>query len=232
MAADGVCPPAKLRYFGAGSSNGIDVKRFSRAPETVARGTAIRREAGVPDDVPLMLWVGRMALGKGVNNLPAVMAKLAETDSKAWLMVAGPVDWREPTEQWVLDDLDARPNVVRLGFQADPAPLYAAADLFVFPSSREGFGNVALEAQAAELPVACFDTLGVREAVVDGVTGLLAPLGDREAFADNAVRLIRDEKLRKQMGAAAVERVHRDFSNQRVWADLTATLRELAGARA
>ncbi|MES2444539.1 MAG: glycosyltransferase [Pseudomonadota bacterium] len=228
MAADGVCPPEKLRYFGAGSSNGIDVDAFSRAPETVARGMAIRREAGVPDNVPLMLYVGRLAMGKGLNALPVVMDRLAEAGSDAWLMLAGPVDWREPTEPEVLADLDARPNLVRLGFLADPAPLYAAADLFLFPSSREGFGNVALEAQAAELPVVAFDTFGVREAVADRVTGLLAPLGDADAFADHTVRLMEDAALRKQMGQAAVERVRRDFSNARVWGDLTATLHELA----
>lgn len=228
MAADGVCPPEKLRYFGAGSSNGIDVDRFSRAPAVVAQGMAIRREAGVPDDAPLMLYVGRLARDKGLSILPAVMNRLAETGSPAWLMLAGPVDWREPTEPEVLADLDARPNAVRLGFLADPAPLYAAADLFLFPSLREGFGNVAIEAQAAGVPVAAFDTFGVREAVEDGVTGLLAPLGERAAFADNVVRLIGDETLRGRMGQAAAARVRRDFSNQRVWADLTATLRDLA----
>ncbi|MCW3848496.1 glycosyltransferase [Sphingomonas sp. LB-2] len=231
MAADGICPAPKLRYFGAGSSNGIDTARFSRSPQALAAGMAIRREAGVPDEAPLMLYVGRLAYDKGIHHLPAAMDLLAERSIPAWLMLVGPVDWREPVDPAILADLDARDGVVRLGFQSDPAPLYAAADLFLFPSAREGFGNVALEAQAAELPVVGFDTFGVREAVQDGVTGLLAPLGDTAAFAECTARLMADGALRRGMGQTASERVRTQFSNQRVWADLVDTLHDLAGSK-
>jgi glycosyltransferase involved in cell wall biosynthesis len=228
MVADGLCSPDKIRYFGEGSSNGIDIDRFRRTPSAIARGRALRREAGIPHDAILLLSVGRLALGKGIDNLPRVMDRFAD-DRRVWLLVAGPEDSREPTEKWVLDDLAGRPNVVRLDYQADPVPLYAAADVYLFPSSREGFGNVALEAQAMGLPVVGFDTFGVREAVQDGVTGMLAPEGDAASFANLAARLVADPELRKRMGQAATQRVRERFANEIVWRDVRATLFELAG---
>jgi glycosyltransferase involved in cell wall biosynthesis len=228
MVADGLCSSGKIRYFGEGSSNGIDIDRFRRTSAAIARGRALRREAGIPDDVILLLSVGRLALGKGIDNLPRVMDRFAD-DPRVWLLVAGPEDSREPTEKSVLDDLAARPNVVRLNYQADPVRLYAAADVYLFPSSREGFGNVALEAQAMELPVVGFDTFGVREAVQDGVTGMLAPEGDATTFANLAAGLIADKELRNRMGQAAMQRVRARFANEIVWQDINATLLELAG---
>lgn len=229
MIADGLCPPEKIRYFGQGSSNGINVERFSRTPSTIEIGRALRARLGIPNDAFVMLSMGRLARGKGIHHLPVVMEAALAASRPIWLLLAGPLDSREPTEADVLRDLDGRANVVRIGYQSDPVPFYAAADLFLFPSSREGFGNVALEAQSMGLPVIGFDTPGVREAVADGTTGFLLPMDDSDGFARSAIRLAGDSDLRRKMGDAASRWVRERFSNDKVWTDLRGVFAELAG---
>lgn len=228
MAADGICPSAKLVYFGEGSSNGVDVTRFSRTPETIAAGQALRDAHGIPRDALVLLSLGRLSSEKGIDFLPDILTRLDKTGREVRLLLVGPVDWRNPADPKTLEALAENPKVIRLGYQSDPAPLYAAADLLIFPSRREGFGNVAIEAQAMGVPVIGFHTTGVREAVADGETGLLAPLDDGEKLAELSERLATDDGLRAAMAAAGVERVRAKFSNARIWGDLEATLRSMA----
>lgn len=228
MVQEGLCPARKIRYFGAGSSNGINVARFDLTEETRARGRAFRERYDIPDDALVALFLGRLARGKGLQHLPDTVEALAGSGAKVSVIVAGPVDWREPTEPEVLQALETHPAVVRVAYQEDPVPAYAAADFLLFPSTREGFGNVALEAQSMGLPVVGFDVDGVREAVCHGQTGLLAAAGDRAAFVANAISLASDGERRRAFGQAGRHRIRSQFAHEVVWRDLRATLMELA----
>lgn len=225
MAEDGICPPAKLVYFGEGSSNGVDVARFSRSPEAVAAGEALRAGHGIPGDALVLLSLGRLSSEKGIEYLPAALAAVEALGRDVRLLLVGPDDWRDPADPETIAALLGNPRVIRLGYQADPMPLYAAADLLLFPSRREGFGNVAIEAQAMGVPVLGFHTTGVREAVAHGETGLLATLDDGPGLAALTAKLAGDDDLRAAMAIAGVERVRAKFSNQRIWGDLEATMR-------
>ena len=83
------------------------------------------------------------------------------------------------------------------------ASAYASADIFVFPSTTDTFGNVIIEAQAAGLPVIVSDIGGPKELVTEGVNGLITKARDAADFANAIRRLVEDENLRQQMGGAA-----------------------------
>jgi glycosyltransferase involved in cell wall biosynthesis len=97
------------------------------------------------------------------------------------------------------------------------APYYAMMDIFVLPTHREGFPNVVLEAQAAGKPVVAARATGVVDAIVDGKTGLLFPVGDAVALADAATRLLSDKALADKLGCAGQERVKHEFRQEQIW---------------
>jgi glycosyltransferase involved in cell wall biosynthesis len=103
-----------------------------------------------------------------------------------------------------------------VGAQEEVLPLLSISDVFLLPSSQESFGLAALEAMACEVPVVASRVGGIPEVILDGVTGFLHPLDAIDDMADSAVRLLTDERLRCQMGAAGCRRVREHFSAERV----------------
>jgi len=119
---------------------------------------------------------------------------------------------RDPTDPPPPHVLERRAHVHFLGELADPRPAYAAATLLVLPSFREGLPTVVLEAAAMELPTVGYDSLGVRDAVVPGETGLLVARRDVVALAEGCVLLLDRSDQRGGMGRAGRMRVRRDFA--------------------
>ncbi len=101
------------------------------------------------------------------------------------------------------------PEIVFSGTRTgtDLAAHYASADLFLFPSLTETFGNVTLEAMASGLAVVAFDYAAARRHIVHGQNGLLAPCGDQAAFIESASRLANEPALRRTLGQAAHQAV-------------------------
>ena len=113
--------------------------------------------------------------------------------------------------------LNSASRVIHAGWQKDTVPFYAAMDLVVLPSYREGFANVTLEAAAMKLPVVTTDTVGCRDGTLDGQTGLLVPIGDTAALTDALEGLIEDADLRRKFGAVGRARVERQFDQRKLW---------------
>ena len=111
-------------------------------------------------------------------------------------------------------------HVIFAGLIEDTAPYYALVDVLVLPSHREGFPNVVLEAHAAGKPVVAARATGVVDAVVDGETGLLFPVGDAAALTDALARLLTDKTLASKLGLAGQERIKREFRQERIWVAL------------
>ena len=103
-----------------------------------------------------------------------------------------------------------------VGAQEEVLPLLSISDVFLLPSAQESFGLAALEAMACEVPVVASRVGGIPEVILDGETGFLHPLGADDEMAASAVRLLRDEPLRQQMGRAACARVREHFCADRV----------------
>ena len=85
--------------------------------------------------------------------------------------------------------------------------LFASSDVFLYPSTTEGWGATCLEAQAAGLPVVATRSSGIVEVVRHGVSGFLAPPQNVSALADHAARLLEDAALRRRMGHQAVQQL-------------------------
>jgi len=230
LVQEGICDQKRLRVLGRGSSNGIDTDRFSLNAEAVRAGSDLRKSLGIPADVPVLLFLGRVCKEKGVDQLVPTFQRIKEAVPNAHLIVAGPDDPRDPVTSETEQVFTSDPQVYRLGFVSDPRPLYACTDVFIFPSFFEGLPNVLLEAAAMERPVIAFDVPGVRETVEDGVTGFLVPCFNNVALADHAIKVLRDTETRLRLGRQAREWVVKFFRREMAWESLLTILDELAVA--
>lgn len=229
-----VAAPERISVLGAGSLAGTDLQRFDPERFGEAEKCALRTELGIPLQVPVLLFVGRLARDKGIVELLEAFSDVLDKGRSAYLVILGP---QETDVEALLDGLSAvvRERLVMPGFSAEPERYMAIADLLLLPSYREGFGTVVIEAAAMGLPAVCTDIYGLADAVVDGETGLLVPVKNAERLAAAVDRLLLDPELRRSMGSRARDRVAREFSSRLVndlvigeYADLLGSLKEFA----
>jgi glycosyltransferase involved in cell wall biosynthesis len=209
--AMGLAPAGKLRLLGDGSSNGVDLERFSPGLSNV------RKRLGLPRKAPVVGYVGRMTRDKGLPELIDAFDAVLKAEPNAHLLLVG---WFDASEDALSADLRARienhPRIHCTGFVDDTAPYYRAMDMLVLPTWREGFPNVVLEAAATGIPVITTLCTGSRDSVVPEVTGLLIPPGYPEAIFEAVLSLIRNPARRRRMGVAARAWVLEHFVNRHV----------------
>ncbi len=206
-----VAPEAKLRLLGSGSSNGVDVERFSPGPGI------LRARLGLPPDAPVVGFVGRLTRDKGLPELVEAFDAILAARPQAHLLLVG---WFDASEDALDRGLRSRiknhPHIHMTGFVADTAPYYRAMDVMVLPTWREGFPNVVLEAAASGIPVVTTLCTGSRDSVVPEVTGLLIPPGYPVAIFEAVLQLLRNPERRCRMGEAARAWVLENYVNGRV----------------
>jgi glycosyltransferase involved in cell wall biosynthesis len=213
---EGIIRKGHADVLGQGSISGVDLERFHPDDATRAR---IRHGLGIPDQACLLLFVGRLNRDKGVLDLARAFAQLARNNGTAWLAMVGPDEAGVGVQ---FEELcgEAINHVRRIDYTPAPEHYMAAADVFVLPSYREGFGSVVIEAAACGLPAVASQIYGLADAVEDGSTGLLHPPGDVEAMHDHLQHLCADETRRRLLGEKARERAISNFSMESVTADL------------
>lgn len=203
---------------------GIDLRRFQEGDRALGR-----RRLGLPEDVPLMVYVGRLSLEKNLPLLLHAFTRVAAARPDVHLAMVGDGPLRGLFEARAA----ASPlrNRLHLTGALEPeavADVLAAADLFIFTSVTETQGLVLVEAMAAGLPVVCVHSSATAEIVRDGVDGLVVD-NDAAAVAAGCLRLLNDPVLRGRAARAAGERA-RVFSLERMAEQMVATYRRLAGA--
>lgn len=193
-----------------GSICGVNTDRFRPDPKARAR---IRNELEIDPETVVFLYLGRLNADKGLLDLARAYASTGLRN--AALVIVG------PDEESLRGELravcaGASARLIFVDYTRVPEDFMAAADVFCLPSYREGFGNVIIEAAGAGVPAVASNIYGVRDAVVDGETGLLHPARDVAAIRDRLLALANDKPLRLRLGKAARERATRDFASQAI----------------
>ncbi len=213
----GLCPPGKMGILGHGTACGVSLERFTQTPALLAAAAELRRSAGVPASAMVIGYVGRIVGDKGIDPLVEAFGRIAQRRPDVWLAVIGdPEPDRGALRAETLDTIERHPRIWRVPFADAIEPYYAAIDLLVLPSRREGFGYTLVEAAAMELPTIATRVTGCVNAVIDGETGLLVPPDDAPSLEAAMERLLADPDLRRRMGAAGRMMVVERFDSNQV----------------
>jgi glycosyltransferase involved in cell wall biosynthesis len=205
-------PERKLHVLG----NGVDLARFDPATHADARAQ-VRRELGIGDDEVAVGLVGRLVREKGYHEVFAAARRVRAEHPQVRFVVAGPIDLdkADAITQDELDRATADAGVTFLGMRDDVHRLYAAMDLYVLASHREGFPRSAMEAAAMGLPVVATDIRGCRQVVDHRLNGLLVPVRDPDALGAAIGELVGDASRRTAMGEAARAKAVAAFDDRR-----------------
>jgi glycosyltransferase involved in cell wall biosynthesis len=170
------------------NGSGVDLNHYSRVP--------------LPPQ-PVFLMISRLIVSKGVREFATAAMELIKSRKDCRFVIAGFIDnGPDAISQRELDTW-IKAGIEFVGPLKDVRPIIAEASVYVLPSYREGTPRSVLEAMAMGRPIITTDAPGCRETVVDGVNGILVPVGRSEAVANAMVRLADDNELRAEFGEAS-----------------------------
>lgn len=227
----GIVDANRTVVLASGSCAGVDAKRFEPSVEVLKRAGQVRRDLKIPSEAPVVGFVGRLNKDKGISELVQAYLTLRASIPELRLLLVGEMEEGDPLPAEICRAIESEPGIIRPGFVQNPVEYYHVMDVFAFPTHREGFGNVTLEAHAAGKPVVAARATGVVEAVIDGVTGILVPVGNAQALASALELVIRDRSLAAAFATAGRERVLREFRQETVWEALAEEYRQLLEQR-
>jgi glycosyltransferase involved in cell wall biosynthesis len=220
---DNVSTNTPIKIIGKGSTNGIDTSFFSKTTEIDEEGKALRLKFGFKPDNIVFSFVGRIVKDKGIGELLTAFRTLKSTaiGESLKLLLIGPFEQDlDPLDKNDYEFLHQHPDIVLAGFQHDIRPFVAASDIFVFPSYREGFPNVVMQACCLEVPCIVSDINGCNEIISREQTGLIVPTKDATALAAAMHRLATDSVLRNTFAGKTRRFVVENFDQQFVWGEL------------
>ena len=205
--------PENLSVLHKGSYGGINADRFNKT-KLLPEISALKNKIFPNFDGKVLLYLGRMNKDKGLADLKEAFLNLKKQFNIKLLLV-GPVESLEnPIFYELMNFFKTNSDITYIEFTSTPELYLGMADIFCFPSLREGFGTVALEASAMELPVVARNVYGLSDAVADNESGLLFDSNIPEDFAQKLEKLLSSPELAKRLGHQGRERVLRDFSEQ------------------
>ncbi|QDV29512.1 N,N'-diacetylbacillosaminyl-diphospho-undecaprenol alpha-1,3-N-acetylgalactosaminyltransferase [Planctopirus ephydatiae] len=214
----GLATANQLVVLGDGTSSGVEFERFA-FPDT-EKVKQVTPEPQSERSLPWIGFVGRLTKDKGVEDLYAAFCRINEREQKCRLLLVGGFEDGDPVSPFVRQAIENDSRVVVTDFVTDTSLYYPHFQILVLPSFREGFPNVPLEAACAGIPTVGYAATGTVDAILDGETGTVVPLGNVPALAQAIGAYIDDPFLREKHGQAARARAKRDYDPERIWTEL------------
>ena len=200
---------------GSGSSNGIDTEKFIIEKYS---SFELKMSLGIQEEDYVFGFVGRLVKDKGINELVNVFDKLNANYKNIKLVLVGPYeDELDPLNSLTKKKIESNKNILSVGFQKNVRSFLGVMNLFVFPSYREGFGIVLMEAGAMQIPCISSNITGCNEIILEKVTGLLIPSKNKDALYAKMEYSILNKLEMKGMGINAEQSIKKRFEQLSVW---------------
>ncbi len=210
--------PTKLKVLGNGSSNGIDTSHFSSEHFSFEHLKKLKKESGILTTDFVLTFIGRVVKDKGINELVQAFVELATSNEGLKLLIVGPFEQElNPISPQTFDQIKTHSQIIYTGFQNDVRPYLAITDLFVFPSYREGFPNVVLQAGAMGVPSIVSDINGCNEIIINNENGILIPVKSSDAIKESVLKLLENKTLMNAMKEKARNYIVSRFERKYFW---------------
>jgi len=191
--------------LGEGSISGVDKIKFT-SDQQIRK--IFREKYSIPDSTIVYVFLGRLNKDKGVLDLVEAFFELNKSysDSKLFFIGADEEEIELTVKSKFCSD-----NIIFTGYTNEPYKILQIADVFCFPSYREGFGTSVIEASMLKIPVICSDTYGLRDTMIDKVTGLRHQVGNINDLRHKMQQLYEDPSLRQLLGSNGFDYVSKKF---------------------
>ena len=202
-----------------GNINGINCDYFNSFNITKIEKNLLKSQLGINENDFVFLFVGRLVTDKGINELVTAFTALKKTNLK--LILLGSYEHNlDPLTNKTLDIIKNSNQIITPGFQNDVRKYFSISDVFVFPSYREGFPNVVLQAAAMGLPSIVTNINGCNEIIVDQFNGIIIPSKDANVLSDSMKKLFENKEFCNYLGSNARELICKKYNHKHVWESL------------
>jgi glycosyltransferase involved in cell wall biosynthesis len=216
------CHSQKLKVIANGSSNGIDTDYFSPTHFTDIQQIDLRKQLGIDQRDFVFVFVGRLVSDKGVNETVEAFQLLQKETTDVKLLLVGDYETHlDPLLPQTLQAINLNKAIITTGFQADVRPFLAISNVLVFPSYREGFPNVVMQAGAMSLPSIVSDINGCNEIIEEEKNGVIIPVKNARAILDKMRLFLTEEAKYVAMQKKARPMIMSRFNQEMVWKAIT-----------
>ncbi len=205
----------KIAVIGIGGTTGVDLETCDTINSNVIR-KSLRQKHNIPNNACVYGYVGRLNKDKGCNELLEAFREITNIDKNAFLIHLGMVDDENPVTKENYEFYKNSTKIIKTGnvTQKEVYEYMTAMDILVHPTYREGLGKVLQEAMGMKLPIITTDTIGPKEVVEDGISGILVPPRNKRALKEQMVELSNNKELRKKLAENGRARAEKYFDKK------------------
>ncbi len=217
-----------LTVLANGNVNGIDTSYFNSELISKEEKQILKNDLGITPEDFVFIFVGRLVGDKGINELIQSFKKISREKQNLKLLLVGPFESDlDPLLFTTINEIQNNSNIISVGFQKEVRPYYAISDCLVFPSYREGFPNVVLQAGAMGLPSIVTNINGCNEIIVEGENGTIIPFKNVDALYISMKKMIEDNVFRISIQQNTRSMITSRFEQSIVWNAVLAEYKRL-----
>lgn len=219
-----------LKKLHNGNINGIDLAYNDKGAIPISLLSQAKSEMSFSEGNFTFIFVGRIVRDKGICELVEAFTRLQQEHPDARLLLVGDFEQElDPLPEEVYHAIQSHPAIYCAGWQDDVRPWFAVADALAFPSYREGFPNVVMQAGAMELPSIVTNINGCNEIILEGENGLIIPSHDAVALYQAMKRMMEDKALYTHCQQNARPLIASRYKQEDVWQATLEMYRSLTG---
>ena len=222
------CKANKLKVLGNGSSNGINTAYFNPENFSYQQNQNLKNSLEIQADDAVFIFVGRLVGDKGINEMIQAFKKISSETERIKLILVGPFESDlDPLGKDTLQEITTNNKIISVGFQKDVRPYLAISQCLTFPSYREGFPNVVMQAGAMGLPSIVTNINGCNEIIIEGENGTIIPVKDPDSLYQAMRKMADDISFRTQLQQNARPMIVSRYEQKIVWEAILAEYKRL-----